>query len=105
MDLDYLVMRVRVRQNFVLGEFGSPKSRRSSRSLPLDEELAGARERYRKAVAQRLMGKRSHRRSRCLTTAETATGFEGALGLVDEWQPTLSPGELIELGGLPPIDA
>jgi integrase len=54
MDLDYLAMRVRVRQNFVLGEFGSPKSRRSSRSLPLDEELAGALERYRKAVAQRL---------------------------------------------------
>jgi integrase len=32
--------RVRVRQNFVLGEFGTPKSRRSSRSVPLREETA-----------------------------------------------------------------
>ncbi len=54
MDIDYLAMRVRVRQNYVLGEFGSPKSKRSSRSLPLDEELAGALERYRKATAERL---------------------------------------------------
>ena len=41
------------RQNFVLGEFGTPKSKRSSRSLSLDEELAGALERYRKAAAKR----------------------------------------------------
>ena len=54
MDLDYSAMRVRVRWNYVLGEFGSPKSKRSSRSLPLDEELAGELERYRKATAARL---------------------------------------------------
>lgn len=52
MDIDYLAMRVRVRQNYVLGEFGSPKSKRSSRSLPLDEELGGDLERYRKALGR-----------------------------------------------------
>ena len=54
MDLDYLAMRARVRQNYVLGEFGTPKSKRSSRSLPLDEELAGELERHRKATSDRL---------------------------------------------------
>jgi integrase len=49
MDIDYAAMRARVRQNYVLGEFGSPKSRRSFRSLPLDEQLAGAIDRYRQA--------------------------------------------------------
>jgi integrase len=54
MDVDCLAMRIRVRQNYVLREFGTPKSRRSSRSGPLDEDLAGELERYRKAVAARL---------------------------------------------------
>ncbi len=30
-DVDWVVARVRVRQNYVLGEFGTPKSRRSTR--------------------------------------------------------------------------
>jgi integrase len=32
--------RVRVRRNFVRGKFGTPKSKRSSRSIPLADEVA-----------------------------------------------------------------
>jgi integrase len=40
-DVDFPSMRVRVRQNFVLGEFGTPKSRRSMRSVPLADAVGG----------------------------------------------------------------
>lgn len=40
-DVDWPAQRIRVRQNHVLGEFGTPKSRRSSRSVPLAAEVAG----------------------------------------------------------------
>ena len=33
-DVDWAASRVRVRQNYVLGEFGTPKSKRSPRSVP-----------------------------------------------------------------------
>jgi integrase len=36
-DVDRLAGRVRVRRNYVRGEFGAPKSRRSSRSVPMAE--------------------------------------------------------------------
>jgi integrase len=32
---------VKVRQNYVLGEFGSPKSKRSTRAVPLADPVAG----------------------------------------------------------------
>ncbi len=54
-DIDWLAGRVRVRRNLVRGEFGTPKSRRSSRSVPLADrvlaELDGVhkRSRYRDA--------------------------------------------------------
>jgi hypothetical protein len=35
------VGRIRVRQNYVRGEFGTPKSKRSTRSVPLADEVAG----------------------------------------------------------------
>jgi integrase len=38
-DVDWLAGRVRVRRNYVRGEFGAPKSRRSSRSVPLADRL------------------------------------------------------------------
>lgn len=38
--MDFTAGRVRVRQNYVLGEFGTPKSRRSTRSVPLADEVA-----------------------------------------------------------------
>ena len=31
-DVDWTAARIRVRQNYVLGEFGTPKSRRSTRT-------------------------------------------------------------------------
>ncbi len=34
-DVDWTAARVRVRQNYVLGEFGTPKSKRSTRSVPM----------------------------------------------------------------------
>jgi integrase len=44
-DVDWTAARVRVRQNYVLGEFSTPKSRRSTRSVPLADEVAGELER------------------------------------------------------------
>ena len=40
-DVDWPALRVRIRRNFVRGEFGTPKSKRSSRSVPLAVRLAG----------------------------------------------------------------
>ena len=38
---DWPARRVRVRRSFVRGEFGTPKSKRSSRSVPLADRVAG----------------------------------------------------------------
>ena len=40
-DIDWPARRVRIRRNFVRGEFATPKSKRSSRSVPLTDRLAG----------------------------------------------------------------
>src|SRR6202020_2969477 len=40
LDVDWMANRVRVRRNFVRGKFGTPKSKRSSRSIPLVDEVA-----------------------------------------------------------------
>jgi integrase len=40
-DIDWAARRVRVRRSFVRGEFGTPKSKRSSRSVPLADHVAG----------------------------------------------------------------
>ncbi len=40
MDVDWLAHRVRVRRNYVRGRFGTPKSKRSSRSIPLADRVA-----------------------------------------------------------------
>jgi integrase len=48
-DVDWTAMRIRVRQNHVLGEFGTPKSRRSTRSVPMAPEVGGELERLFKA--------------------------------------------------------
>jgi integrase len=40
-DVDWPARRIRVRQNYVRGEFGTPKSKRSSRAVPLIDRLAG----------------------------------------------------------------
>jgi integrase len=48
-DVDWTAARIRVRQNYVLGEFGTPKSRRSTRSVPMADDLAGELDRLFKA--------------------------------------------------------
>ena len=40
MDVDWTAGRIRVRRSFVRGEFGTPKSKRSSRSVPLATRVA-----------------------------------------------------------------
>ena len=39
-DVDWGARRIRVRRNFVRGEFGTPKSKRSSRSVPMASRVA-----------------------------------------------------------------
>jgi integrase len=41
LDVDWMGQRIRVRRNFVRGEYGTPKSKRSSRSVPLADVLGG----------------------------------------------------------------
>lgn len=45
-DIDWAAGRLRVRQSYVRGEFITPKSRRSSRSIPLADRVAGELERH-----------------------------------------------------------
>jgi len=52
-DIDWPAQRVRIRRNFVRGEFGTPKSKRSSRSVPLASRLAGELDRLHKETAYR----------------------------------------------------
>jgi integrase len=40
-DIDWSAQRIRVRRNYVRGKFGTPKSRRGSRSVPLADGLGG----------------------------------------------------------------
>lgn len=50
-DVDWRAGRLRVRRTFTRGSFGAPKSRRSSRSVPLTDRVAGALERHFQASA------------------------------------------------------
>jgi integrase len=50
-DIDWAAARVRVRQSYVRGEFGRPKSKRSSRSVPLADRVAGELDRHFKGSA------------------------------------------------------
>jgi integrase len=40
-DIDWAAQRIRVRRNYVRGQFGTPKSARGSRSIPLADRLGG----------------------------------------------------------------
>ncbi|MGH2902157.1 MAG: tyrosine-type recombinase/integrase [Solirubrobacteraceae bacterium] len=50
-DVDQPARRLRVRRNFVRGTFGTPKSRRSSRAVPLADRVAAALAELRDASA------------------------------------------------------
>ncbi|HSZ04450.1 MAG TPA: tyrosine-type recombinase/integrase [Solirubrobacteraceae bacterium] len=51
-DVDWPAARIRVRQNYVLGQFGTPKSRRSTRSVPMADRVAGELDRLYKVSGQ-----------------------------------------------------
>ena len=53
LDIDWIAQRIRVRRNFVRGRFGTPKSKRSCRSVPLADEVAGELELLFRASAYR----------------------------------------------------
>lgn len=48
-DIDWIARRVRVRQNYVRGRLGAPKSKRSTRSVPLADRVAAELDRHYKA--------------------------------------------------------
>lgn len=48
-DIDWTASAIRVHQNFVLDEFGTPKSKRSFRAVPMARQVAAELERYYKA--------------------------------------------------------
>lgn len=48
-DVDWPASSVRVRSNYVLGEFGTPKSKRSSRGVPMADDVGGELDRHFKA--------------------------------------------------------
>jgi len=50
-DVDWPAQRIRVRQNFVRGQFGSPKSKRSTRSVPLADAVGGELDRLHQHTA------------------------------------------------------
>ena len=52
-DIDWPARRVRIRRSFVRGEFGTPKSKRSSRSVPLADRLAGELDRLHRETVYR----------------------------------------------------
>lgn len=41
-DVDWVAGVIRVRRNYVRGQYGTPKSRRSSRAVPMADEVGGA---------------------------------------------------------------
>jgi integrase len=50
-DVDWPAARIRVRRNYTREAFGTPKSRRGSRSVPMADRVAGALERHFKTSA------------------------------------------------------
>jgi integrase len=51
-DVDWTASAIRVRSSWVMGEFGTPKSRRSFRSVPMADPVAAGLERYFKACGE-----------------------------------------------------
>ncbi len=52
-DVDWAAGVIRVRRNFTRGRFGTPKSRRSSRAVPMPERVARELQRHRQRSAYR----------------------------------------------------
>jgi len=65
-DIDWNAQRIRVRRSHVLGEFGTPKSRRSTRSVPMSTRVGGELDRWQQATR--------YDADNALVFAEPATG-------------------------------
>ena len=65
-DVDWSARRIRVRRNYVRGQFGTPKSKRSARSVPLASRVA--------AELELLFQDSSYQRDDDLVFAHPATG-------------------------------
>jgi integrase len=65
-DVDWSARRIRVRRNYVRGEFGTPKSKRSARSVPLASRVA--------TELELLFQDSAHARDDDLVFAHPATG-------------------------------
>ncbi len=50
-DIDWNAQRIRVSRSHVLGEFGTPKSRRSTRSVPMSSRVGGELDRWHQTTA------------------------------------------------------
>lgn len=50
-DVDWSAQRIRVRRNYIRGQYGTPKSKRSSRSIPLADRLGGELDRLHQRTA------------------------------------------------------
>jgi integrase len=50
-DVDWAAQRVRVRRNHVLGEFDTPKSRRSTRSVPMSRRVTRELDQWKKETS------------------------------------------------------
>ncbi len=51
-DVDWPASAIRVRSNYVLKQFGTPKSKRSSRPVPMADEVAGELDRFYRASGE-----------------------------------------------------
>jgi integrase len=51
LDVDWPARRIRVRRSYVRGEYGTPKSKRSSRAVPLADRVAGQLDQLHQATA------------------------------------------------------
>ena len=83
-DIDWSARLIRVRRNFTRGEFGTPKSRRSSRAVPLAARLADelsattSERRYQGDGRPRLRPSRARRRPRPVEAAQALPGLRTA---------------------------
>lgn len=86
-DIDWPAARIRVRQNYVRGEFGTPKSKRSTRSVPMADEVGAALERL-------------HRSSRCQADDDLVFGHPATGGPLPKANVTRRFRRALEAAGL-----
>jgi integrase len=94
-DVDWPAGRVRVRQNYVRGEFGTPKSRRSTRSVPMADRAAGELDRLYKARYGE-QGGEDHDDELVFPSVEDGVGPQQRSNVLDRLRVTLKAARLDE---------